>query len=184
MMADYQALAKTENTWLPKAELDRAFQEILGYVSFREGDWSMIREAEFPLELVKDDYIMDGTIDLLQEQDGSVDIIDFKTGSKPAAGSHLLKRYTSQLQIYAYLVEQKMKRPVGNLFLYFTGEEEYPLLTVPGDDFEVEKRMKAFDETAKRILSEDFNHKAQRPGKELPDTCRHCEWKKYCWRHE
>lgn len=184
MMADYQALAKTENTWLPKAELDRAFQEILGYVSFREGDWSMIREAEFPLELVKDDYIMDGTIDLLQEQDGSVDIIDFKTGSKPAAGSHLLKRYTSQLQIYAYLVEQKMKRPVGNLFLYFTGEEEYPLLAVPGDDFEVEKRMKAFDETAKRILSEDFNHKAQRPGKELPDTCRHCEWKKYCWRDE
>jgi DNA helicase-2/ATP-dependent DNA helicase PcrA len=184
MMADYQGLAKAENTWLPRAELDQAFQEILGYVSFRRGDWSMIREAEYPLELVKEDYIMDGTIDLLQEQDGSVDVIDFKTGAKPSPESRLMKRYTSQLQIYAYLVEQKMGKPVGNLLLYFTGDEENPLYPVPGNDFEVEKRIKAFDETAGHILSEDFNHRAERKGKEMPEPCRHCEWRKYCWKEE
>ena len=148
LMADYQALSKAENTWLSKDELEKAFQEVLGYISYRRGDWSMIREAEYPLELVKDEYILNGTIDLLQSGGGKVDIIDFKTGRKPDRKSPLFARYERQLQIYAYLVEEKLKVPVGQLLLYFTGETEEPLLAVEGNPAKVEERMKAFDHTA------------------------------------
>lgn len=182
LMADYQALAKAENTWLSRKELDRAFQEVLGYISYRKGDWSMIREAEYPLELVKDDYILNGTIDLLQSGGGRVDIIDFKTGRKTDRKSPLLARYESQLRIYAYLVEKKLKIPVGKLLLYFTGETEEPVLTVEGNREKVEERMKAFDETAHRILAEDFNHRKKMVNGKLPESCRFCEWKAYCER--
>ena len=183
LMADYQALSKAENTWLSKDELEKAFQEVLGYISYRRGDWSMIREAEYPLELVKDEYILNGTIDLLQSGGGKVDIIDFKTGRKPDRKSPLFARYESQLQIYAYLVEEKLKVPVGKLLLYFTGETEEPLLAVEGNPAKVEERMKAFDHTARRILAEDFNHRKKKVNGRLPESCRFCEWKEYCERN-
>ena len=182
LMADYQALSKAENTWLSKKELDRAFGEVLGYISYRQGDWSMIREAEYPLELVKDDYILNGTIDLLQSGKGLVDIIDFKTGRKPDRKSDLFARYESQLQIYAYLVEKKLKAPVGKLLLYFTGEAEEPLLEVEGNPEKVEERMKSFDRIAHRILAEDFNHRKKMVNGRLPESCRFCEWRAYCER--
>lgn len=183
LMADYQALSKAENTWLSKDELEKAFQEVLGYISYRRGDWSMIREAEYPLELVKDEYILNGTIDLLQSGGGKVDIIDFKTGRKPDRKSPLFARYERQLQIYACLVEEKLKVPVGKLLLYFTGETEEPLLAVEGNPAKVEERMKAFDHTARRILAEDFNHRKKKVNGRLPESCRFCEWKEYCERN-
>lgn len=184
LMADYQALSKAENTWLSRKELERAFQEVLGYVSYRQEDWSMIREAEYPLELVKDDYIMNGTIDLLQSGGGKVDIIDFKTGRRPDRNSPLFQRYESQLRIYAYLVEKKLQAPVGRLLLYFTGETEQPLEEVSGSREQVEERMKEFDRTARRILAEDFNHRKKKVNGKLPESCRLCEWRAYCERRK
>ena len=142
----------------------------------------MVKEAEYPLELVKDDYILNGTIDLLQSGKGLVDIIDFKTGRKPDRKSALFARYESQLQIYAYLVEKKLKAPVGKLLLYFTGEAEEPLLEVEGNPEKVEERMKSFDRIAHRILAEDFNHRKKMVNGRLPESCRFCEWRTYCER--
>lgn len=182
MMADYNALSKTENTWLSRSDLDRAFQEILGYVSYRQGDWSMVKEAEYPLELVKDRYIMDGTIDLLQDKEGKTDIIDFKTGHRPKPGSSLLERYAGQLRVYAYLVEKKLGVPVGRLLLYFTGEEDRPVYEVDNRPELVQERIEAFDRTAERIMVEDFNHRAEKSGPGLPEACRSCQWRYYCWK--
>lgn len=50
----------------------------MSYVAYHEGDWSMIKEAEYSLEMVKEDYVIDGTIDLLEDRDGKLNIIDFK----------------------------------------------------------------------------------------------------------
>ena len=182
MITDYQAMAKTENTWLSQKELDRAFQEIMGYVSYRQGNWSMVKEAEYPLEMVEDEYIISGTIDLLQTEEGKTDIIDFKTGHKPEEGSPLLAKYESQLSIYAYLVKEKMGADIGRLLLYFTGEEGDPLHEVPFTPQIISEKMRLFDRCAKQIMAGDFNHKAKWEGKEIPYPCRMCEWKRYCGR--
>lgn len=181
LMSNYQTLAQTENAWLPREKVNQAFEEVMSYVAYHEGDWSMIKEAEYSLEMVKEDYVIDGTIDLLEDRDGKLNIIDFKTGKKPEEGSPLLRRYMDQLEVYAYLVEKKLNEPVGKLILYFTGDED-PVYEIPSDIEDVEERMEKFDLTARRIMDKDFNHKAETKGKDIPSACRFCEWKSYCWK--
>ena len=182
MMTNYISLSESENAWLSQEKLESAFSEVMGYVHFREGKWDTILEAEFPLELVRDDYILHGTIDLLQGDGEKVDVIDFKTGKKPAPGSHKMERYISQLEIYAGLVEEKWSRQVGNLTLYFTGDKENPCVTFPLSPERVKERMNAFDDTARKILANDFKDKAKGEKGTLPEACRYCDWKGYCWR--
>ncbi len=182
MMANYISLSESENAWLPKEKLENAFAEVMGYVHFREGKWEQILEAEFPLELVREDYILHGTIDLLQGDGDMVDVIDFKTGKKPAAGSRKMERYLSQLEIYAGLVEEKWGRKVGNLTLYFTGDKENPCVTFPMTTDRVRRRMEDFDKTVHRILDGDFSEKAKGEKGTLPEACRYCDWKGYCWK--
>ena len=182
MMANYTSLSKKENTWLSQSQLEEMFQQITAYVSFRKGHWGSIQEAELPLELVEEDYIMDGTIDLLQGTGDTVDIIDFKTGKKPKLDSPLLAKYRGQLEVYAYLVEKKVGKSIGKLQLYFTGSED-PLVTFDYTQEMVKERIAQFDETVHRIMNEDFAHKAEPTPDGQRKACQFCDWKHYCWRN-
>ena len=182
MMANYISLSDKENSWLPEAKLKQAFSEIRGYVDFRKGDWDDALAAECPLELVKDDYILNGTIDLLSGNGDQVRVIDFKTGKKPPMDSPLMEKYLSQLEVYAYLVETKLGRSVERLVLYFTSDAEDPCVVFPMSKERVEKRMEEFDETSRRILARDFARRCEMKKNELPTACRFCDFRKYCKR--
>lgn len=182
MMANYISLSDKENSWLPEAKLKQAFSEIRGYVDFRKGNWDDALAAECPLELVKDDYILNGTIDLLSGNGDQVRIIDFKTGKKPPMDSPLMEKYLSQLEVYAYLVETKLGRSVERLVLYFTSDAEDPYVVFPMSKKRVEKRMEEFDETARWILARDFARRCEMKKNELPTACRFCDFRKYCGR--
>lgn len=182
MMANYISLSDKENSWLPEAKLKQAFSEIRGYVDFRKGNWDDALAAECPLELVKDDYILNGTIDLLSGDGDQVRVIDFKTGKKPPMDSPLMEKYLSQLEVYAYLVETKLGRSVERLVLYFTSDAEDPCVVFPMSKERVEKRMEEFDATARRILARDFTRRCEMKKNELPTACRFCDFRKYCGR--
>lgn len=182
MMANYISLSDKENSWLPEAKLKQAFSEIRGYVDFRKGNWEDALAAECPLELVKDDYILNGTIDLLSGNGDQVRVIDFKTGKKPPMDSPLMEKYLSQLEVYAYLVETKLGRSVERLVLYFTSDGKDPCVVFPMSKERVEKRMEEFDETARRILARDFARRCEMKKNELPTACRFCDFRKYCGR--
>lgn len=182
MMANYISLSDKENSWLPEAKLKQAFSEIRGYVDFRKGNWNDALAAECPLELVKDDYILNGTIDLLSGDGDQVRVIDFKTGKKPSMDSPLMEKYLSQLEVYAYLVETKLGRSVERLVLYFTSDGKDPCVVFPMSKERVEKRMEEFDETSRRILARDFARRCEMKKNELPTACRFCDFRKYCGR--
>lgn len=182
MMANYISLSDKENSWLPEAKLKQAFSEILGYVDFRKGNWEDALAAECPFELVKDDYILNGTIDLLSGDGDKVRVIDFKTGKKPPMDSPLMEKYLSQLEVYAYLVETKLGRSVERLVLYFTSDAEDPCVVFPMSKERVKKRMEEFDETSRRILARDFARRCEMKKNELPTACRFCDFRKYCGR--
>ena len=182
MMANYISLSDKENSWLPEAKLKQAFSEILGYVDFRKGNWDDALAAECPLELVKDDYILNGTIDLLSGDGDKVRVIDFKTGKKPPMDSPLMEKYLSQLEVYAYLVETKLGRSVDRLVLYFTSDAENPCVVFPMSKERVKKRMEEFDKTSMRILARDFARRCEMKKNELPTACRFCDFRKYCGR--
>ena len=182
MMANYISLSDKENSWLPEAKLKQAFSEIRGYVDFRKGNWDDALAAECPLELVKDDYILNGTIDLLSGDGDKVRVIDFKTGKKPPMDSPLMEKYLSQLEVYAYLVETKLGRSVERLVLYFTSDGKDPCVVFPMSKERVKKRMEEFDKTSMRILARDFARRCEMKKNELPTACRFCDFRKYCGR--
>lgn len=179
MMNNYLTLSEKENTWLSKKDLDEAFSQIMNYVQFRKGNWKAISQAEYPLEIVCDTYIMTGTIDLLEEQDGKVTIMDFKTGKMPSPEkSVLLENYKKQMDVYAYLVEKKLHRKVEEAILFFTGEENGSYRFTVNKDH-VEETIRYFDETVKKIMIKDFSRRAM---DEHPETCAYCHFKNYCER--
>lgn len=106
---NYETLSKTEHTYLAKPQLDAALNQVLRYVDRQHGDWSVIKEAEVDVSLVKPDYIIEGKIDLIKGEGDTVEIVDFKSEKKPDMEKMRgrIEQYRRQLNIYAYLVEQR-----------------------------------------------------------------------------
>ena len=85
---------------------------------------SSIQQAEVDVSLVKEDYIIDGKIDLVKGDNGTVEIVDFKSEQKPdmVKMRDRLEHYRRQLQIYAYLIEQRTGQKVSKM--HFTKQKE------------------------------------------------------------
>ena len=81
--ANYRSLSKATRTYLAQGALGAVADHVLRYVDRASRDWSAIEDAELRVALVKEDYILTGTIDLLRGKDGTVEIVDFKTERKP-----------------------------------------------------------------------------------------------------
>lgn len=171
---NYETLSKTEHTYLAKAQLDAALNQVLRYVDRQHGDWSVIKEAEVDVSLVKPDYIIEGKIDLIKGEGDTVEIVDFKSEKKPDMEKMRgrLEQYRRQLNIYAYLVEQRTGHKVSKMHLYYTGEEDgVPTITFPYTKSAIE----AFDDTVHKIMKKDF-HTCSNDEK----VCKNCDFRYYC----
>lgn len=175
---NYETLSKTEHTYLAKAQLDAALNQVLRYVDRQHGDWSVIKEAEVDVSLVKPDYIIEGKIDLIKGEGDTVEIVDFKSEKKPDMEKMRgrLEQYRRQLNIYAYLVEQRTGHKVSKMHLYYTGEEDgVPTITFPYTKSAIEGTMEAFDDTVHKIMKKDF-HTCSNDEK----VCKNCDFRYYC----
>ncbi len=180
--ANYEYLSRTGQVYLNQASRDTAFSQVMRYVRWNGADWSAVARAETELNLVRDDYILEGKIDLLCIRDGEVEIVDFKSGPKPNININRdrehLETYRRQLNVYAYLAGHSLGLEVDRMKLYYTGEEDKdPEITYTYDKNEADGIMKGFDETVSRIMAKDFNHRAKDP-----DVCRECGFRFYCGR--
>ena len=175
---NYETLSKTEHTYLAKPQLDAALNQVLRYVDRQHGNWSAIKEAEVDVSLVKPDYIIEGKIDLIKGEDDTVEIVDFKSEKKPDMEKMRgrIEQYRRQLNIYAYLVEQRTGHKVSKMHLYYTGEEDgVPTITFPYTKSAIEGTMEAFDDTVHKIMKKDF-HNCSNDEK----VCKNCDFRYYC----
>lgn len=175
---NYETLSKTEHTYLAKPQLDAALNQVLRYVDRQHGDWSLIKEAEVDVSLVKPDYIIEGKIDLIKGEGDTVEIVDFKSEKKPDMEKMRgrIEQYRRQLNIYAYLVEQRTGHKVSKMHLYYTGEEDgVPTITFPYTKSATEGTMEAFDDTVHKIMKKDF-HTCSNDEK----VCKNCDFRYYC----
>lgn len=148
------------------------------YVERQNGDWSLIQQAEVDVSLVKPDYIIEGKIDLVKGQDGTVEIVDFKSEKKPDIIKYAerLEQYRRQLHIYAHLVEERTGQKVSKMHLYYTGEEDgVPTITYPYTKTAIEGTIASFDETVQQILKKDFKSCS----KDIK-VCQNCDFRFYC----
>ncbi len=108
---NYAYLTKRERVYLAPAVKRIALDHVLRYYGRHAGHWSHIREAEVDVSLVKDEYILTGTIDLIAGRGNTVELVDFKSERKldvnDPADRPKLERYRRQLEVYAHIVEER-----------------------------------------------------------------------------
>ena len=175
---NYSNLTKKERVYLAEPVLKVARRHIANYVDRERTSWHRLRDAEVELSLLKDDYILTGTVDLIQADDGSYEIIDFKSEKKPDLidDADRLGRYRRQLQIYAYLLEQKRGVEVSRMSLYYTGEEAgNPKITYNRETTDVDGTISKLDTVIHRIVDKNYRLRA-RPEK----LCKNCDFRAFC----
>lgn len=178
---NYHNLSKKERIHLAPQTKIAALNQVKSYVEKQKGEWSHIKEAEVDVSLVKDKYILEGTIDLIKGEGDTVELVDFKSEKKPdlVKEQDALYHYKRQLEVYAHLVEERTGYKVSKMHLYYTGEQNSnPYVTFIKESSLVNQTVDSFDKIVDRIEKHDYTIK-QRPEKH----CRNCDMRFYCDRN-
>lgn len=176
--ANYALLSKKERVYLAPSSQQAALLHVLRYYERENGNWDRIKEAEVEISLVKDKYILKGSVDLIRGEQDTVEIIDFKSEKKPdmEKDRDRLRQYQSQLEVYAHLVEERTGQKVSRMHLYYTGEDGgNPYVSFGKDDRAIGKTIARFDDIVARIERQDYGI-AARPAK----LCQNCDMRAYC----
>lgn len=175
---NYAMLSKKERVYLAPSSQQAALLHVLRYYERENDHWDRIKEAEVEISLIKDQYILKGSVDLIRGEHDTVEIIDFKSEKKPDMEKDLdrLRQYQSQLEVYAHLVEERTGQKVSRMHLYYTGEDGgNPYVSFSKDDRAIDKTIARFDDIVARIERQDYQI-ATRPAK----LCLSCDMRAYC----
>jgi DNA helicase-2/ATP-dependent DNA helicase PcrA len=176
--ANYAMLSKKERVYLAPSSQQAALLHVLRYYEREDGNWDRIKEAEVEISLVKDQYILKGSVDLIRGENDTVEIIDFKSEKKPdmEKDRDRLRQYQHQLEVYAHLVEERTGQNVSRMHLYYTGEDGgNPYISFTKDNHAIGKTIAQFDDIVARIERQDYQI-AARPAK----LCSSCDMRPYC----
>lgn len=176
--ANYDSITKKEHSYLAEPQQKAALNQVQAYADRQNGSWNHIQEAEVDVSLVRPDYIIEGKIDLVKGDNGTVELIDFKSEKKPDIDRNRerIEHYRRQLHIYAYLLENRTGQKISKMHLYYTGETDgSPYLTFPYTKSAIEGTMASFDVTVHKILKKDYGHRCYNP-----KTCQNCDFRFYC----
>ncbi|MGM0806465.1 MAG: ATP-dependent helicase [Bacillota bacterium] len=177
---NYKYLTSRERVYLGIPQQKAALKQVKRYIELHKDDWKKIKGAEVELSLVKENYIIKGQIDLIRGNAGTVEIIDFKSEKKPKLDQERLNHYQKQLEVYAYLVEEKENLKVSKMHLYYTGEtEKSPYISFEKSALAVKETIKAFDSTVQNIEKRSYRVK-NRPKQHCPN----CDMRYYCNKKE
>ena len=177
---NYAYLTRKERVYLAPFVKEKALEHVIRYYWSHKQDWSHIREAEVDVSLVKDDYILTGTVDLIAGEEDTVELIDFKSENKLDVNDpkdrEKLNQYRRQLEVYAHIVEERTGMTVSKTHLYYTGEDSgSPYITFEKNERSIEQTIASFDEVVSRIEEKDFAI-SERP----PKLCKNCDMLHYC----
>jgi DNA helicase-2/ATP-dependent DNA helicase PcrA len=161
---NYFLLSKSQRAYLHQAQQQALLNQVLRYRDNQSDRWHLIKEAEVDVSLVKEEYILKGTIDLIEGENGTVELIDFKSGSKPDVNAtdpktkQVLAQYRRQLEIYAHLVEERTQHTVSKMHLYYPKEEDgSPYITFKSNKDNIQHTISVFDEVVSKIETKNYD---------------------------
>lgn len=175
---NYAKMQESTGLMLSEERRKSALDQVLNYFDKRKEHIRKVWKAEEKVELVLPEYILQGVIDLIEDDDGKIEIVDYKTGRKPDSPekSAQVEHYRKQLEIYAYLISERYKKNVSRMHLYYTNEaEENPLVTFEYSKNCVDKEIEDVSQTVRKIEDKRFDAKA-----ENDYSCRYCDMKYMC----
>ena len=175
---NYQAMQEQTGYYLTEEQQENALQQVLQYYTHRKNDLHKVWKAEEEINLVLPDYILQGIIDLIEGENDTVEIVDYKTGAKPDAARYpeRVSHYKKQLEIYAYLVEKRYGKKASRMHLYYTSElEGDPLITFEWNRESVDHTMDELAQTVTKIEQKLFDEEVQNSY-----ACEYCDMKFVC----
>jgi DNA helicase-2/ATP-dependent DNA helicase PcrA len=157
---------------------DAAREHIVNYYRNNKDTIANVQETEFEVIVEKPDYYLKGVLDLIQGEDGKIDILDFKSQAKPNPTSPTLENYRRQLAVYAHIVEKKKGIKPSRTIIYWTGEKDKAkaLMEVDTDPQKVDAVIKHFDEVVAKIRNKEFKVN-KKPDKKV---CAECDFRPCC----
>lgn len=177
---NYTLITLKEKTFLGEAQKESAFKQIEAYIDRQNGDWSKVKDAEVEVSLVKDKYILKGKIDLIQGENDTLELVDFKAEKKPDLfkEKEKINIYRHQLEVYAHIVEGRFGCKVSKTHIYYTGESNgNPLITFKRNEENISETIKNFDIIVDKIQNKDFSGRSC-----SQKLCSNCDFRFYCKR--
>lgn len=180
--ANYRSLSQAQRTYLAEPVREALTAQVLRYKARQEHDWSVIKAAEVDVSLVKEEYILKGTIDLIRGKDETVELVDFKSGRKPDLASAedraMLDRYRRQLEVYAHIVEERTEHTVTKMHVYYTAEKDgVPTISYDRRSADIGKTIETFDKVVVKIEGKNFDMTHIKKTEKL---CGNCDMKFHC----
>lgn len=169
------------NGYRPLAQQSKqgALRHCLNYFINNKDLLKRVIETEIDVSYEKDDYIINGKVDLLLGKDDKLEVLDFKSQPRPVKNDALLEKYRYQLHVYAHILKERYKKDAERLYIYWTAEEyrKDALMEINYDEKLVEAAGKHFEAVAKCIINKDFEIK-NKPDK--TKVCKECDFKHFC----
>ena len=149
-------------------------------------------DTEHRVQSDREDYIVEGVVDVLVDAGGGVDIWDYKGSKKPDfSNKPLLDSYEYQMRVYAWLYNKRNKEYPKKAILYFMNElrdaginsrPPNALIEVDISPKSIRKALVEFDQTALEIKNskEDDKWVAPHDTNSIQDTCTICDVRWSC----
>jgi DNA helicase-2/ATP-dependent DNA helicase PcrA len=157
---------------------DLARKQVQAYYERNRDSFSRIVQAEAPIVVDRPDYVMTGVVDLIQDDQGNLEVLDFKAQERSEISAAAEEFYRFQLAVYSRMIERKLGRRPARTFIYLTGESDPSKAKweVPLGGVELDKAEAHFDDRVHRILKGDFRVR------NVPrrDVCRNCDFRFGC----
>ncbi len=174
----YTQLLRTSAHLVTSAEKERALRQVLTYYQQNQREIRSVQAAEFPVQIDRNTYTLQGKIDLLVDGEKGLEVFDFKTSVRPTQNSAHLTFYKQQLYFYAYALQKYVGQLPQRLWLYWTAEEqkENALMEVAFDKSDLEMAVSFVDELATKIHRKQFEVKVP----PAPGICHTCDIRRFC----
>lgn len=169
---NYRYLLLRETRQIGAEQKQAALKQVLNYWKNNTEEISHVIETEVDVTLEKEGYILNGAIDLVRGDDGTLEVLDFKSQPRPAADSKVIGTYYMQLCIYAHILEKRSGRRPDRLVIYWTAEEDKSraVMAFAYDPKDVDDAVSHFSEVVREIQAQNF-HVSDPPDRKVCDEC-------------
>ena len=158
---NYKGLLANGHRPLGLKPKEGALRHAINYFQNNQELLNRVLETEIDVSYEKDDYIINGKVDLLLGKDDKLEVLDFKSQQRPNNNDKVLQKYKYQLHVYAHILKERYNKEPERLYLYWTAEENRKdaLMEIEYDERLVKAAGKHFDEVATCIINKDFEIK-------------------------
>lgn len=174
---NYRSMQEQTGYYLTEEQRQNALSQVIRYFKYRQKELYRVWKAEEEINLVLPKYILQGVIDLVEGDEDTVEIVDYKTGPKPDIEKpERIAHYKKQLEVYAYLIEKRYGKKVNRMHLYYTSTVDgNPIISFTGNHDAVEETIREITETVSKIENKQFDNKAQNTY-----ACEYCDMRYVC----